>query len=262
MREKCDLCHSGDGRIGQEKKDAGRKFFCCEWHCKALFFMVRQSKLKLRNHRRTMVYVAPGSGKFSIGYGKLFPSSQGAGRREDIGPTMFLSDDAKVWWRTWLLKLMVWVPKLGPDVCQGVFVLDAECWQYGRGRQVALLRRRNEAVAEMEVGSENNQNLSWPKQQMDWQTSIWGRTPRKIRTRGPRMEAGSGRRKEEEPGCRAESDKVGKENLLMSGKFGGCFTCGGPHLRKDCPVLAKVNAMAAVEVDKKAEEKAEEHHGL
>ncbi|OIT08834.1 hypothetical protein A4A49_55600 [Nicotiana attenuata] len=36
----------------------------------------------------------------------------------------------------------------------------------------------------------------------------------------------------------------GKER---SGKFKGCFTCGGPHLKKDCPVQAKVNAMLAAE---------------
>ncbi|MCE5167585.1 hypothetical protein HAX54_011746, partial [Datura stramonium] len=48
------------------------------------------------------------------------------------------------------------------------------------------------------------------------------------------------------------------EPSYVKKKFGSCFTCGGPHLRKDCPVLAKVNALAAVEEDKKAEPKAEE----
>ncbi|OIT34274.1 hypothetical protein A4A49_36260 [Nicotiana attenuata] len=32
-----------------------------------------------------------------------------------------------------------------------------------------------------------------------------------------------------------------------SGKFKGCFTCGGPHLKKDYPVQARVNAMLAAE---------------
>ncbi|OIT21971.1 hypothetical protein A4A49_56041 [Nicotiana attenuata] len=32
-----------------------------------------------------------------------------------------------------------------------------------------------------------------------------------------------------------------------SDKFKGCFTCGGPHLKKDCPVQARVNAMLAAE---------------
>ncbi|OIT19215.1 hypothetical protein A4A49_60206, partial [Nicotiana attenuata] len=36
----------------------------------------------------------------------------------------------------------------------------------------------------------------------------------------------------------------GKER---SGKFKGCFTCGGPHLKKDCLVQARVNAMLAEE---------------
>ncbi|OIT33468.1 hypothetical protein A4A49_66128 [Nicotiana attenuata] len=36
----------------------------------------------------------------------------------------------------------------------------------------------------------------------------------------------------------------GKER---SGKFKGFFTCGGPHLKKDCPVQARVNAMLAAE---------------
>ncbi|OIT20186.1 hypothetical protein A4A49_64529 [Nicotiana attenuata] len=36
----------------------------------------------------------------------------------------------------------------------------------------------------------------------------------------------------------------GKER---SGKFKGCFTCGGPHLKKDCPMQARVNAMLAAE---------------
>ncbi|OIT20185.1 hypothetical protein A4A49_64530 [Nicotiana attenuata] len=45
----------------------------------------------------------------------------------------------------------------------------------------------------------------------------------------------------------------GKER---SGKFKGCFTCGGPHLKKDCPVQARVNAMLAAE---KQEQVAEAH---
>ncbi|OIT19545.1 hypothetical protein A4A49_63785 [Nicotiana attenuata] len=36
----------------------------------------------------------------------------------------------------------------------------------------------------------------------------------------------------------------GKER---SGKFKGCFTCGGPHLKKGCSVQARVNAMLAAE---------------
>ncbi|XP_070017491.1 uncharacterized protein [Nicotiana sylvestris] len=32
-----------------------------------------------------------------------------------------------------------------------------------------------------------------------------------------------------------------------SGKFKDCFTFGGPHLKKDCPVQARVNAMLAAE---------------
>ncbi|XP_070046064.1 uncharacterized protein [Nicotiana tomentosiformis] len=36
----------------------------------------------------------------------------------------------------------------------------------------------------------------------------------------------------------------GKER---SGKFNGCFTCGGPHLKRDCPVQARVNTMLAAE---------------
>ncbi|OIT32838.1 hypothetical protein A4A49_62293, partial [Nicotiana attenuata] len=36
----------------------------------------------------------------------------------------------------------------------------------------------------------------------------------------------------------------GKER---SGKFKGCFTCGGPHLKKDYLVQARVNAMLAAE---------------
>ncbi|XP_070045739.1 uncharacterized protein [Nicotiana tomentosiformis] len=31
------------------------------------------------------------------------------------------------------------------------------------------------------------------------------------------------------------------------GKFSGCFTCGGPHLKRDCPVQARVNVMLAAE---------------
>ncbi|OIT28808.1 hypothetical protein A4A49_61715 [Nicotiana attenuata] len=36
----------------------------------------------------------------------------------------------------------------------------------------------------------------------------------------------------------------GKER---SGKFKGCFTCGGPHLKNDCPVQARVYSMLAAE---------------
>ncbi|MCD9644837.1 hypothetical protein HAX54_033286, partial [Datura stramonium] len=41
-------------------------------------------------------------------------------------------------------------------------------------------------------------------------------------------------------------------------KFGGCYMRGGPHLRKDCPLLAKVNEMVAAEEGKKAEPKAKD----
>jgi len=34
------------------------------------------------------------------------------------------------------------------------------------------------------------------------------------------------------------------------GKFGGCFTCGGRHLKKDCLVKVKVNALIDAELRK------------
>ncbi|KAH0665280.1 hypothetical protein KY290_027548 [Solanum tuberosum] len=36
----------------------------------------------------------------------------------------------------------------------------------------------------------------------------------------------------------------------QKGKFGGCFSCGGPHLKRDCPVQVKVNALIAAELER------------
>ncbi|OIT29069.1 hypothetical protein A4A49_22527 [Nicotiana attenuata] len=58
--------------------------------------------------------------------------------------------------------------------------------------------------------------------------------------------SGKGQAAEDEGFAKNVRQKIhnGKER---SGKFKGCFTCGGPYLKKDCPVQARVNAMLAAE---------------
>lgn len=51
-------------------------------------------------------------------------------------------------------------------------------------------------------------------------------------------------------GRQAESSK-GKEK---NGKFSGCFTCGGLHLKRDFPVQQRVNAILTAKAKEKNEE--------
>ena len=39
--------------------------------------------------------------------------------------------------------------------------------------------------------------------------------------------------------------------------FEECFTCGGPHLKRDCPVQVNVNTILAAELEKEKNNDAE-----
>lgn len=54
-------------------------------------------------------------------------------------------------------------------------------------------------------------------------------------------------------------DEVGQEESSFPKQKGGSFVyaCGGPHLKRDCLVQAKVNALITAELDKEKDKKAD-----
>ncbi|MCE3049947.1 hypothetical protein HAX54_046163 [Datura stramonium] len=75
-------------------------------------------------------------------------------------------------------------------------------------------------------------------------TSIWMTNLRKIRIQSPRTRASSGKnRKGQNVIDKGEGGKGGHgESSFVKKKFGGCYTSGGQHLKRDSPVQAKACA--------------------
>ena len=62
-----------------------------------------------------------------------------------------------------------------------------------------------------------------------------------------------------------KEDECGKTRQRESsfpkhkGKLGGCFNCGGPHLKRECPVQVNVNAILVAELEKRKRTMRQKH---
>ncbi|XP_075087838.1 uncharacterized protein LOC142169816 [Nicotiana tabacum] len=206
---------------------------------------------------------------------------------------MYLTNDAKVWWRTRVIEVeSVGLPKIGTwemmkKELKSQFLPTNSSWvardglrrlkQSGTVREYVkefsslMLNVSNMAEedklhyfmsglkgwAQLELRRQNVQNLSTAIAAADTLADLnIGDDP----TESSHSKSDGRKDKENEwkksEKCQVAEDvgfaknrrqvetSIGKER---SGKFKGCYTCGGPHLKKDCPVQARVNSMLAVE---------------